>query len=556
MPVITLQKDRFSKFVGRSLTVDEMVKWLPWLGVDIEEVGENYVKIEFNPNRVDFSSYAGVARAFQGLIGWKVGMPEYKVYKGTIKLEVDASVNQVRPYMLSAVVKDINLDEENVKEIMEMQEDLHWGVGRDRKKAAIGVHNFDVVKPPFKYLAADPDNVRFVPLGKREKMTLREILEKHEKGIAYKHLIEWSPKYPLFIDADGNVLSMPPIINGELTKVTSETRNLLLDVTGPDFKAVKQALNVLVTALADMGGKIETVQVEYPDKTITSPDLTPQKMTLNSSYVNELLGLKLSSRKIVEYLRKCRLNAEENVDGKINVEIPAYRIDILHEVDLVEEVAIGYGYYRLKPSKPKTVTTGSLHEATRLSNVIREILVGLGFTEVMNFTLINSEVQYEKMRKKPEKTVKLANPSSSEYDVARTSLLPSLMKNLMDNKHESFPQKIFEVSDVIKVNEKMECRTERQLHLAGVSSHSTANFSEIKSTVEALLKNLGLKGWKIKPFKDSSFIDGRTAAITIKNMRIGVLGEIHPEVITNFELENPVCGFELNLEPFLEIEKS
>ena len=548
MPVITLYKDRFSKFVERSLTVEDMAKWLPWIGSDIEQVGIDHVKIEFNPNRVDFSSYAGVARAFQGLMGWKTGLPKYVVHKGNIILKIDESVQKVRPYMLSAVVRNIKLDEDAVREIMEMQEDLHWGIGRDRRKASIGVHNLDNVKPPFTYLAADPDEVKFVPLAKTEEMTLREILEKHEKGAAYKHLVDWSPKYPLLIDDDGKVLSMPPIINGELTRVDAETRNFFLDVTGPDLRAVKQSLNVLVTALADMGGIIESVKVKYPDKTLVSPDLTPQKMKLRRSYANELLGLRLSENKIVECLKKCRLNARKAEDGTIEVEIPAYRIDILHEVDLVEEVAIGYGYYRLKPTKPKTVTTGSFHEATRLANVVRQIMIGLGFTEVMNFILTNNDIQFRRMRRKPEKTVKIANPTSSEYNIARTSLLPSLMKNLMDNKHESFPQKVFEVSDIINVNMKTECRSERHLHVAGVSAYSTANFTEIKSAVEAFLTNLGLSRWKIKPTSNSSFIEGRVACIQLGNKNIGFLGEIYPEVLNNFELENPVCGFEMNLE--------
>lgn len=548
MPVITLYKDRFSKFVGRSLTVEDMAKWLPWIGSDIEQVGIDHVKIEFNPNRVDFSSYAGVARAFQGLMGWKTGLPKYVVHKSNIILKIDESVQKVRPYMLGAVVRNMKLDEDAVREIMEMQEDLHWGVGRDRGKASIGVHNLDNVKPPFTYLAADPDEVKFVPLAKTEEMTLREILEEHEKGVAYKHLVDWSPKYPLLIDVDGKVLSMPPIINGELTRVDAETRDFFLDVTGPDFKAVKQSLNVLVTALADMGGIIESVKVKYPDKTIVSPDLTPQKMKLQRSYANELLGIRLSENKIVECLKKCRLNARKAEDGTIEVEIPAYRIDILHEVDLVEEVAIGYGYYRLKPTKPKTVTTGSFHEATRLANVVRQIMIGLGFTEVMNFILANNDIQFRRMRRKPEKTVKIANPTSSEYNIARTSVLPSLMRNLMDNRHESFPQRIFEVSDIINVNMKAECRSERHLHVAGVSSHSTANFTEIKSTVEALLANLGLFRWKIKPTCNSSFIDGRVATIQLRKKNIGFLGEIHPEVLNSFELENPVSGFEINLE--------
>jgi phenylalanyl-tRNA synthetase beta chain len=533
------------------LTIEEMEEWIPWMGFDIEEKGKDYIKVEFNPNRIDFSSHPGVARAFQGLRGWKTGIPEYMVHKGDVKLKIEESVQKVRPYMLGAVVRKIELDEAKVKELMEIQEDLHWGVGRDRKKASIGIHNLDNVEPPFTYLGADPQEIEFVPLGMTEEMTLQEILEKHEKGRAYKHLVDWSPKYPLLIDHQGNVLSMPPIINGELTKLDTRTENLFLDVTGPNFQAVGQCLNVLVTALADMGGRIECIQVKHPNEIWYSPDLTPKKMKLKPSYANKLLGLRLSEDQIIECLEKCRLNARKTREGTIQVEIPAYRIDILHQIDLVEEVAIGYGYHKLKPSRPQTVTTGSYHEATRLADVVREIMIGLGFTEVLNFILTNEDQHSKMMRRKPQETVKISNPVSSQYNIGRTRLLPSLMKNLVDNKHESFPQRIFEVSDVIKVDQNSECCSERALHMAGVSSHSKASFTEIKSVVEALLTNMETSESKINPTSNLSFLEGRAATIQMENKDIGCLGEIHPEVLNNFELENPVCGFEVNLERLL-----
>lgn len=550
MPVITLERERFSKFVKRKLTLEEMTEWLPWLGFDIEETGEDYVKVEFNPNRIDFCSYAGVARAFKGLRSWKTGLPKYNVKDGKTVLKIDSAVSEVRPFMLAAVVRDLELDEEDVVDLMEMQEDLHWGIGRDRKKASIGVHNLDVVKPPFIYTAVKPNSVKFVPLDKTEEMSLKEILEKHEKGVAYKHLIDWAPKYPLLIDKEGKVLSMPPIINGELTRIDEKTENLFLDVTGTDYAAVEKSLNVLSTALADMGGTIEKVKVKYADRTVLSPDLSPQKMKLRTNYTNELLGLRLSEPKIVECLKKCRLGAKKAGNG-IEVAIPAYRIDILHEVDLVEEVAIGYGYYKLKPTFPSSVTIGEQHPANKTANMARQIMTGLGFTEVMNFTITNEMLHYEKMRRKAEKSVRLANPVSTEYTIMRQDLLPNLMKNLADNKHESFPQKLFEVSDVVQLNNMLETRCERRLHLAAVSSHATANFTEIKSATEALMANMGLKRWKIKAAKHPSFLDGRAAMISIKNKQIGIVGEVHPEILNNFELENPVAAFEVDLQPFI-----
>jgi phenylalanyl-tRNA synthetase beta chain len=552
MPTLTLDRDRFSSYVGRSVTVKEMAKWLPWLGTDTEEVGTDYVKIEYNPNRVDFCSYSGVARAYQGLMGWKTGMPNFKVKKGNITLTVDKSVAEVRPYVVSAIIRGLNVDYEAIRELMEMQEALHWMLGRDRKKASIGVHNLDAVKPPFSYVTCAPDEIKFVPLDKTEEMTPQEVLEKHEKGMAYKSEVDWASRYPLIVDRNGDVLSFPPIINGELTRVAEDTRNLFIDVTGTEMNAIQRSLNVLVTALADMGGTIEAVPVEYPDQVIVTPDLTPQKMKLHVDYSNERLGLNFSAEQTIEALQRSRLDAEKVETGVLGVTIPAYRTDILHEIDLVEEVAIGYGYYNLTPTVPATVTTGKQHRVSEVAADVRQIMVGLGFVEALNFVLANEVNHYQKMRRKAEELVTLANPVSTEYSIIRSELLPSLMGNLADNKHQVFPQRIFEVSDVIALSEESESRTERRIHAAAVTSHPTANFTETKSALEALLMNLGFKEWKVEETNHPSFLAGRAATVSLGNMEFGVVGEIHPEVLNNFELENPTGAFEIDLQKIID----
>jgi len=383
-------------------------------------------------------------------------------------------------------------------------------------------------------------------------MSLQEILEKHEKGVAYSHLVDWASRYPLLVDKKGEVLSMPPIINGELTRVDDYTENLFLDVTGTDLNAVVRSLNVLVTALADMGGAVETVEVKHPDRAVVSPDLTPEKMKLRVGYANEMLGLKLPDAKVVECLRKCRLDAERVTRSVLEVSISAYRIDVLHEVDLVEEVAIGYGYYRLKPTRPTTVTIGEQHEMNELANYVRQTMIGLGFTEAMNFILTNEGTQFEKMRTEIGRVVRLANPVSMEYSIVRANLLPNLLETLSGNRHESYPQRVFEVSDVVVVDEEAETRSERRLHVAGVSSHPTANYTEIRSFVEALLTNLGITNYKIKGVEHPSFLEGRVAKLNIKRKGRGRLGEIHPQVLNNFELENPVSAFEISLEETMQ----
>jgi phenylalanyl-tRNA synthetase beta chain len=555
VPTLTLDRQRFSSFVGRELSVEEMAKWLPWLGTDTEEVGQDYVKIEYNPNRVDFCSYSGIARAFQGLMGWKIGMPRFEVKTGNIVLNVDKRVAEVRPFVVSAVVRDLNIDYEAIRELMEMQEALHWMIGRDRKKASIGVHNLDAVEPPFSYVTYAPNEIRFVPLDKTEEMTPQEVLEKHEKGMAYKSEVDFASRYPLIVDRKGQVLSFPPIINGELTRVIEDTRNLFIDVTGTELNAISRSLNVLVTALADMGGAVETVRVEYFDQVLVTPDLTPQKMALRVDYSNDRLGLDFSEAQTIEALQKSRLDAKIAENGILDVTVPAYRTDILHEIDLVEEVAVGYGVFRMEPTKPKSVTTGKPHKVSVVTSSVRQIMVGLGFTEALNFVLTNEVNHFTKMRRKPEGLVTLANPVSTDYSIIRNDLLPSLMKNLAVSKHHVFPQRMFEVSDAIKLDNNSETYTDRVIHLAAVSSHPTANFTEIKSILESLLMNLRFKDWKVKETSNPSFICGRAATVSLKNMSLGIVGEIHPEVLNNFELENPTGAFEIDLQKIIDPTK-
>jgi len=550
IPVITLNCDRMSELLRKEIDSDELERTVPWLGVDIEEKTEEYLKVEYNPNRPDFSSQEGIARALRGFMEIETGLPKYEISDSGITLRVDPALAEVRPYIVCAVVRNVSFNEENIVELMGMQEDLHWAIGRDRVKASIGLHDLDRVKPPFEYRAVDPDGIRFIPLNWAVELTPREILKKHPKGITYAHIMAGKAKYPIITDINGDVLSFPPIINGVLTQITEETRNLFIDVTGTTMRDVSSALNILVTALAEGGARIESVKVEYPDGVITTPDLTPKSWTLRSDYVNRLLGLNLSPQEIVRCLEKVRMDAKL-VDGKIEVLVPAYRHDIMHEVDFVEEVAIGYGLYNLKPTLPKTVTIAKSHPYQKLSNLVRKILVGLGFNEVVSFTLTNIREHYDYMRTKG-KPVELLNPVSSDYNMVRDALLPGLIRILRTNKHEAFPQKIFEVGDIVVYDPEAETSATRRLNVAAAITDTEVGFTDIKAVAEALLRELGCEQWKFTPTSHPSFIEGRAALVEADGKVLGQIGEIHPEVLNNFDLEYPVGAFEYSLEPFLD----
>jgi phenylalanyl-tRNA synthetase beta chain len=284
-------------------------------------------------------------------------------------------VKNVRPYIVGAVVHGVSLTEANLIELMAMQEDLHWAVGRDRFKAAIGVHDLDQVTPPYTYKAVDPTEYKFVPLQETKSMTLKQIIKQHPKGQKFAHLVTSKKKYPLIVDANDEVLSFPPIINGVLTQIKDTTRNFLLDITGPSKKAITAALNIITTSLADDGAIVETVDIEYSDHIETVPDLSPTKSSLSISRTNDLLGLSLTPKQMIDSLLRVRFDAKLKNKSTLDVSIPPYRVDILHEVDLMEEVAVGYGIDKLQPQIPEVVTLGDAHPILEYQKSVRDIMI-------------------------------------------------------------------------------------------------------------------------------------------------------------------------------------
>jgi phenylalanyl-tRNA synthetase beta chain len=551
MPALTVEKQRFWSLLGRELSDEELSNLLHDLGLDVEEITGEYFRVEYNPNRPDFSSPVGIARAAKGLLGISVGAPRYRLRPAKTYIEVDPRLRDVRPYVAAAIVRGLKLGAEELEELIAMQEDLHWILGRDRAKVAIGLHDYSAVKPPFKYVAARGDEYRFIPLGGYSPMTLDEILEKHEKGIQYAHILRGKPFYPLILDSLNRVLSFPPIINSRLTELSEKTTDIFIDVTGTDFKAVIHTINILTTTMADMGGVVERVKVKYPDKVISTPIYKMKKWRLRRSGVNETLGLELGSIDIVRALRRMRHDARARGEV-IEVTPPPYRPDIMHVIDLIEDVAMGIGYGNLEPIQPQVLMYGRPHPDTVLEDLVREIMIGLGFTEVMNFTLTNIESEYAKMCVQPHPHIKLKNPVSQEYSILRTWILPSLMKTLALNVKALYPQRIFEIGDVVHLDQSRPEKATRRLKLAAASSHSEASYSEMKSVVEEVLRNLGVDGWTLNPLDSMPFIEGRAAQITWSDGALGFLGEIHPEVLTNWKLSMPTAAMELDLSLLAE----
>jgi phenylalanyl-tRNA synthetase beta chain len=418
---------------------------------------------------------------------------------------------------------------------MSLQESLHWAVGRGRSKVAIGIHDLDTVRSPFRYIAS-PRSRAFVPLDYTEAMTMEEILEKHPKGKDYAKIVKDFPLFPLIVDKDDRVLSFPPIINGERTRVTIDTKNILLDTTGTDKRAVGVAVNIICTAMAEAGAKIESVEIGG----MQTPTLAPGERMVSVKECSRLIGVELTASSMAELLRKMRFGAEPAGADEVKVQVPCYRADIMHDWDIFEDVAIAYGYDRIIAAPPATFTVGKPHPVQVNAALAREAFCGLGYLEVMPFTLTNEDVLFKNMQRGEKKGVlHVMHPISIENTVVRTDLLPLLLEFLTLNRHRELPQRLFTVGDVV-----LDCCTHQQA--AGVSTHPDADFSEAYASADAVLHELSID-YSVRESADPAFIDGRRGDIIVAGKIVGVFGEIHPGVLNAFELEHPVTAFEFDL---------
>ena len=545
MPNINVNYGDLCKLLGRRVEL-ERLKWhLMMLGIETEVCGDE-LRLEILHNRPDLLSPEGVARALSGFLGLKPGLPDYKIEASGISVEVDPSTKSIRPFIAAGVVTNVELTDEAVISLMQVQEKLHASLCRNRRKGSIGVYDLDKVTPPITYTSVHPEGIRFVPLDFNRELTPAQILREHPKGIEYGKIIQNLPRYPLLLDSKGTVLSMPPIINSEDTRVTNNTKRFFIDVTGTEERVVNQALVILMTGLAERGFKLGSVTDKYPNRKIRTPSLAPKRWKLDVRHVNETIGLTLDPKKVAE-IAKCMRYGISGIKGNlITLLSPAYRTDLMHEVDLIEDIAVGYGYDRLEPTLPKVVTIGEKASIEKMSDRVRRALTGLGFTEMMTYTLTNPHVSFELMRTRGE-AVEIANPISEDYTIVRNSLLPSLMLALKENRHNPLPQKIFEVGDVVVLDENSETGARNVRRVGAAVIGDGFGFTYIRGVAEAVLRELGLV-LELRPVDHPSFLDGRAAELIANGRRLGIAGELHPEVILGFELEHPVSVFEIDLE--------
>lgn len=539
MPVVELSYTRLQRLVG-NVTKKQISDSLPFLGLDIESEDKDLVRIEYSPNRPDYSTDFGIALGLQGLLGKKTGAVKLNIKKSNkYKISVNSQVSKVRPYVTGIVAKNGKIDDNTIKQLMTMQEDLHFGIGRKRKKSSIGIHDLDKISFPLVYTTTN-QNHKFIPLNSEKELTISEILKNTEVGKNYGPTLGNSSHMPVILDANQKTVSFPPIINAAITTVTTKTKNLFVEVTGISKEDAEDMLSVVATILQSAGFTLETVQISGSKN--SSAKLEQKKMNVNPSLINQILGLNLNASKIISCLKKSRLDAISK--GKnIVCTIPAYRFDIFGEMDLVEEVALGYGIQNLEPTLSPSQTIGQSNSVSTTLKSLSLIMTGLGYLEALNSSLTSKRVLYEMANRSTSKIISVRDSKSQEHTILRDSIMPGLLENLSKNIHESYPQKLFETGTVFSINNPIS----EKINLSCVNAHQDSNFTEIKSILQsALFVGFNIK-IETKTTVHPTFEDGRCGDVIVNGKSIGIIGEINSKIIENYKIRVPVVGFEISL---------
>jgi phenylalanyl-tRNA synthetase beta chain len=544
MPTVTLNRKEFEKLVGKKLSDEKLKDRISYLGTALEGLTADEIHVEIFPNRPDMLSEQGLARAFASFIGAKPGLKEYKIHKSNEKVIVESSVKDVRPFTAVAIVKGLKFDDEKIKEVIQIQEKLHVTYGRNRKKVAIGIYPYEKIKTPIRFIALPPEEIKFRPLEYPHEIDGRQILSKHPTGREYGHLLEGKEKYPIFIDANDQILSMPPIINSHnVGKVSYETTDVFIECSGFDYDVLSKCLNMIVTALADMGGEIYSMELDLYGKKLTSPDLSPKEMHIDLDYVNKILGLEITQKELKELLEKMGHGFSK---GKVLT--PAYRADILHQIDLVEDIGIAYGYENIPEEIPRVATIGRENKHEVFKRKISEMLAMLGLLECKTYHLTN-KINQTKLMNTETDVVELANALNEEYNVLAGWITPQMLETLKMNKQHEYPQNIFLISGTFQKDQNYETGVRESDNLGVSLCSDEADFTRVKQVLDYLMRMISVE-YSIEPSDHISYIPGRSGKIIVNGKNIGTIGEISPEILSNWSLDMPVSSFEIDLKEF------
>ncbi|MFH1586434.1 MAG: phenylalanine--tRNA ligase subunit beta [Candidatus Diapherotrites archaeon] len=545
MPTVEVEKKDLEKLIGKKFSKQELEDALMYVKGEVDAWEGDLLKVDMkDTNRPDLWSTEGIARELKGRLGIRKGMPEYKVKKSGISAEVDPALKNIRPKAAYAIARGVKVTDEFIRQIVQLQEKICMTFGRKRDEVAIGLFDLDQVHGNVKYYAAKKSE-EFIPLDYGVKMRLDEILQEHPKGKEYGHLIAKFDKFPLLVDSKGEVLSMPPIINSAGSgKITEKTRNLFVDVTGFDQEKINTALKIICMALADRGGKIESVEIKYNGKKLTTPEFGTKKISVDLDFARKMSGIDFTSRHFLSLIQKSGMVGKLK-GKKVEVTYADYRRDIIHAVDVIEDVLISEGFNSIKPEKVEMDVVGHERVESIYLDKVRDVCVGLGLQEILTFVLSSRERQERKIGLKGEKFVELANPVSLNWVIMRKRLYPEHLGFLFRNKNADYPQRIFEIGRALELGPKNETGVKEMEKLCIVVSDRRFGFTQMKSVLDAVCSNLGIN-YSISDSSDPAFEKGKSGEISMGKKR-GVLGEINRKTLDAFGLEMPVSVMEIEI---------
>ena len=595
MPTIVVNRNALFKAIGRTFTDEEFDNLCFEFGIELDDVTseqemkkneqnkedinlstEVLYKIEVAANRYDLLCLEGLALALRIFLEIQK-MPDIKpidvLPENERQLIVYDSVNDVRPIGLCAILRDINFTDEMLKSFMDLQDKLHNNICRGRKLVSMGTHDLDTVKGPFTYRALEPEHIHFVPLNREEEVNgdgLMTLLKDDPKLGKYLDLLKGKKKYPVMMDSNGIIMSLPPIINSQHTKMTLNTHNVLLDITGTDLTKCEIVLNTLIAMFSVYCKNpftVEEIKVinEKTGESKIYPDLTPRKFKVDVKYLQTITGIyDIIPEKIIQLLEKMELKAKIINPQEIEVSAPITRSDILHPCDIAEDLAISYGYNNIKKQLTQTKTHGMQQPYNKLTDLFRDEMAMGGYTEFLTMALLSKEDMFTNLlsEEKDDKTVEISYSKTKEFQYMRSSLIPGILKSIEGNKANALPFKIFEISDVVEINEESEVGAVNRRKLCFAYTNTSSAMEIIQGMVDLLMKKIGLcfnsdnveKKYTIKKSENKIFFEDRQAEIFIlDNIKIGIYGIIHPKVLKNFGIKNPVTLCDIDLQLIMDL---
>lgn len=600
MPTIGVIRDELFQRLGRTYTDAEFDELCFEFGIELDDVTSErqmkanetgkvdetaddtiMYKIEVPANRYDLLCIEGIARALAIFIGSQT-QPSYKTVNPPKlqRLVAQPETKEVRQFVVAGILRGVTFNKSNYDSFIDLQDKLHQNIGRRRTLVSVGTHDLDTIEGPFTYEALVPEEIKFAPLNKKEVYDGHQLMEvlSHDLHLKpYLPIIRDRPRYPVIYDSKRRVLSLPPIINGDHSKITLNTKNVLIEVTATDKTKAQIVLQVMCAMFGEYCAdkfSVEQVEVVYPgqgpnggDLVEIHPDMSSREQTATVEYINRLVGFqpRLDAAEISKLLTRMSLTSKPNAAGdEVIVDVPCTRSDVLHACDIMEDVAIGFGFNKLTKVLPQTVTIGRQQPLNKLTDLLRAQVAGAGYLEVLNFILCSQRDNHDDvLRPVDGLSIKVGNPKGADYETCRRSLLAGILKSLAHNKGLPLPLRLFEIGDCVVKDNTTDTGARNIRKLTAISCSSTAGFEVVHGLLDRvmLLLNIppgkpvdGKKSYYLQAGEDPAYFPGRRADVWYFDGKaarvVGVIGAVHPVVLKNFDLAFPASAVELEIGTF------